>query len=63
MDRATAAVPPPPAQAIAPIRSRLDQLRAEAAAETDTGKRARLSRAALDLENLLRNLEHGHAPT
>ena len=63
MDRAPAAVPAPPPQALAPIRARLAQLRAETAAEPDPSKRARLARAAIDLENLLRQLEHGHAPT
>lgn len=57
------AVALPPPQALAPIRVRLEQLRAETAAEPDPGKRARLARAAIDLENLLRQLEHGHAPT
>ena len=53
----------PPPQALAPIRARLEQLRTETTAEPDAGKRARLARAAIDLENLLRQLEHGHAPT
>ena len=57
------AVALPPPQALAPIRARLAQLREEAAAESDAGKRSRLARAAIDLENLLRQLEHGHAPT
>lgn len=53
----------PPAQALAPIRARLEQLRTEIHSEQDAGKRARLERAAVDLETLLRHLEHGHAPT
>ena len=57
------AVALPPPQALAPIRARLEQLRTETTAEPDAGKRARLARAAIDLENLLRQLEHGHAPT
>lgn len=57
------AVSLPPAQAIAPIRARLERLRTEIPAAPDAGKRARLERAAVDLETLLRHLEHGHAPT
>lgn len=53
----------PPAHAIAPIRARLERLRTEIPVTQDVGKRARLERAAVDLENLLRQLEHGHAPT
>ncbi len=52
-----------PPQALGPLRDRLAVLRSHAGAELDPEARARIKRAAEHLETLIRQLEHGHAPT
>lgn len=52
-----------PPRALAPLRSRLAELRLEADAASDPERKARLTTSVERLDTLIRQLEHGHAPT